>query len=126
LSPFDHNQLFFFGKNHFSETPDVIMPALETLAGMPEGYSALLTGIKERIANEHIKAVLSANAAMVLMYWDIGRSILERQHKEGWGAKVIDRLSHDLKTSFFDMTAFSPRNLRHMRTFADVWPGAAI
>jgi hypothetical protein len=40
--------------------------------------------------------VLSANSAMVLRYWDIGRAILERQQTEGWGAKVIDRLSHDL------------------------------
>jgi predicted nuclease of restriction endonuclease-like (RecB) superfamily len=109
-----------------SAKPDVMMPAPETLTGMPEGYSALLTGIKERIAHERIKAVLSANAAMVLMYWDIGRSILERQHKEGWGAKVIDRLSHDLKTAFPDMTGFSPRNLKYMRTFADAWTDRTI
>ncbi len=104
----------------------VIMPAPDTLGGMPEGYSALLAGIKVRIANERIKAVLSANAVMVLMYWDIGRSILERQHKEGWGTKVIDRLSHDLKTAFPDMTGFSPRNLKYMRTFADAWPDRSI
>lgn len=113
-------------KSRGKSKPGVIMPAPETLVGMPEGYSALLAGIKERIANERIKAVLSANAAMVLMYWDIGRSILERQHKEGWGAKVIDRLSHDLKTAFPDMTGFSPRNLKYMRTFADAWPDRSI
>lgn len=113
-------------KSRGSAKPDVMMPAPDTLAGMPEGYSALLTGLKERIAHERIKAVLSANAAMVLMYWDIGRSILERQHKEGWGAKVIDRLSHDLKSAFPDMTGFSPRNLKYMRTFAEAWPDRAI
>ena len=94
------------------------MPAPDTLAGMPKVTAALLAGLKERIAHERIKAVISANAAMVLMYWDIGQSILERQDKEGWGAKVIDRLSHDLKTAFPDMTGFSPRNLKYMRTFA--------
>jgi len=52
---------------------------------MPEGYSALLTGIKERIGHERIKAVISANAAMVLLYWDIGRSILERPTPSGMG-----------------------------------------
>ena len=109
-----------------SAKPDVMMPVPDTLAGMPEGYPALLADIKERIVHERVKAVLSANAAMVLMYWDIGRAILERQHKEGWGAKVIDRLSHDLKTAFPDMTGFSPRNLKYMRTFADAWPERAI
>jgi len=34
---------------------------------------------------------------------------------------VIDRLSHDLKTAFPDMTGFAPRNLKYMRKFADAW-----
>ncbi len=113
-------------KSRGTAKPDVMMPAPDTLAGMPEGYAAFLAGIKERITHERIKAVLSANAAMVLMYWDIGRSILERQGKEGWGAKVIDRLSHDLKTAFPDMSGFSPRNLKYMRAFAEAWPDRLI
>ena len=92
--------------------PGVMMPAPDTRAGMPEGYAVLLSGIKEIITRERIKAVMSANAAMVLMYWDIGQCILQRQQQEGWGARVIDRLSHDLKTAFPDMTGFSPRNLK--------------
>ena len=69
---------------------------------------------------------MSANVAMVLMYWDIGQSIRQRQQQEGWGTKVIDRLSHDLKTAFPDMTGFSPRNLKYMRKFADAWPDRTI
>lgn len=113
-------------KRRGTAKPDVLMPAPDTLAAMPEGYAALLANIKERITNERIKAVLSANAAMVLMYWDIDRSILDRQHQQGWGAKVIDRLSHDLKIAFPGTTGFSPRNLKYMRTFADAWPDRAI
>lgn len=113
-------------KSRGSAKPDMLMPVPDTLAAMPEGYSRLLAGIKERVAHERIKAVLSANAAMVLLYWDIGRSILECQHQQGWGAKVIDRLSHDLKTAFPATTGFSPRNLKYMRTFADAWPDRAI
>jgi len=64
---------------------------------------------------------LSANKALVMMYWDIGTSILQKQHDEGWGAKVIDRLSHDLKDVFPEMSGFSSRNLKYMRAFADSW-----
>ncbi len=60
------------------------------------------------------------------MYWDIGKQILENQHTEGWGAKVIDRLSHDLKVAFPDMNGFSPRNLKYMRKFAECWPDHSI
>jgi len=62
------------------------------------------------------------NTELVLLYWTIGRDILLRQEKERWGAKVIDRLSADLKRSFPEMKGFSPRNLKYMRTFADAWP----
>ena len=113
-------------KTRGSSKPEVMMPVPASLLEIPAGYAAFFAGLKERIARERIKAVLSANSAMVLMYFDIGRSILERQHKEGWGAKVIDRLSHDLKTAFPDMTGFSPRNLKYMRTFADAWPDRLI
>jgi hypothetical protein len=46
-------------------------------------YSDLLGDIKARIRQAQIKATLSANAEMILMYWDIGQMILERQQREG-------------------------------------------
>jgi predicted nuclease of restriction endonuclease-like (RecB) superfamily len=58
----------------------------------------------------------------VLLYWRIGCDILNRQADQGWGAKVIDRLAHDLRTAFPDMKGFSPRNLKYMRAFAEAWP----
>jgi predicted nuclease of restriction endonuclease-like (RecB) superfamily len=62
------------------------------------------------------------NRELVLLYWQIGRDILARQAEQGWGAKVIDRLAADLRTAFPDMKGFSPRNLKYMRAFAEVWP----
>ena len=60
----------------------------------------------------------------MLLYWQIGRDILARQAEQGWGAKMIDRLAHDLRTAFPDMQGFSPRNLKYMRAFAEAWPDA--
>jgi predicted nuclease of restriction endonuclease-like (RecB) superfamily len=93
---------------------------------LPADYASLLDKLKRRIAEERIRVVLAANAAMVLLYWDIGRAILERQEREGWGAKVIDRLSADLRAAFPDMHGLSPRNLKYMRTFAAAWPDRQI
>ena len=73
-----------------------------------------------------LHVVLAANEALVLLYWDVGRAILDRQDREGWGAKVIDRLSHDLRDAFPDMRGLSPRNLKYMRAFAAAWPDRAI
>jgi hypothetical protein len=63
---------------------------------------------------------------MVLLYWDIGRTVLERQGHESWGAKVIDRLVYDLREAFPDMKGFSPRNLKYMRAFTLAWPNRTI
>ena len=66
------------------------------------------------------------NRELVLFYWHIGIDILQRQAREGGGAKVIDKLAHGLRVAFPDMKGFSPRNLKYMRTFAQAWPDPAI
>lgn len=64
---------------------------------LPDGYPAFLSGLKARIREAQVRAALSVNREMILLYWEIGRDILQRQQGEGWGAKVIERLSADLK-----------------------------
>lgn len=96
------------------------------ILGLPGDYPELLGTIKGRIQHERLSAVIAANSAMVLLYWDIGRMILERQHAYGWGAKIIDRLASDLRDAYPDMKGLSPRNLKYMRAFCAAWPDRAI
>jgi len=63
------------------------------------GYAELLSSLKERIRAAQIKAALSVNRELMLLYWQIGQEILDRQAKENWGTKVIDRLAADLRIS---------------------------
>ena len=95
-------------------------------AVLPGDYAETLSEIKQRIQQERLRVVLAANSAMVLLYWDIGRVILDRQERAGWGAKVIDRLSADLREATPDMQGLSPRNLKYMRAFAATWPDRKI
>ena len=85
-------------------------------------YDTFLHDLKTRIRAARTRAALAVNRELVLLYWQIGRDILERQEREGWGAKVIDRLATDLRAEFPDMKGFSPRNLKYMRKFAEAWP----
>ena len=91
---------------------------------VPKGYASFLADVKARIRSAQVKAALAVNAELVLLYWSLGRDILARQKKEGWGAQVIDRLSADLRAAFPEMHGFSPRNLKYMRAFAAAWPNA--
>jgi predicted nuclease of restriction endonuclease-like (RecB) superfamily len=97
---------------------------LPSLTTPPDGYSDWLTDLKNRIHHAQQRASLAVNRELVLLYWQIGQDILQRQAAQGWGAKVIDRLAHDLRTAFPDMKGFSPRNLKYMRAFAEAWPNS--
>jgi predicted nuclease of restriction endonuclease-like (RecB) superfamily len=92
----------------------------------PADYQELLEGIKTRIRSARLKAALSANQELVCLYWDIGRDILKRQRREGWGAAVIDRLGRDLTHEFQDMKGFSARNLLYMKQFARAYQRGPI
>ncbi len=92
------------------------------LIQLPDGYTDWLTDVKNRIHKAQQRTTLSVNREMVTLYWQIGHEILARQAKKGWGAKVIERLSMDLRNAFPEMKGFSPRNLKYMRAFAEAWP----
>jgi predicted nuclease of restriction endonuclease-like (RecB) superfamily len=92
----------------------------------PEGYADWLVELKGRIHSAQQRATLAVNRELVTLYWQIGRDILTRQAEQGWGAKVIDRLAHDLRTAFPEMKGFSRANLMYMRAFAEAWPDSAI
>jgi predicted nuclease of restriction endonuclease-like (RecB) superfamily len=92
----------------------------------PAGYADWLAELKMRIQSAQQHAALAVNRELVLLYWQIGQDILQRQAAQGWGAKVIERLAHDLRIAFPDMKGFSRANLMYMRAFADAWPDSAI
>jgi predicted nuclease of restriction endonuclease-like (RecB) superfamily len=93
---------------------------------MPAWYPDLLEQVSQRVESGRVRAVATATTEQIATYWAVGGDILERQREQGWGARVIDRLSADLQQRFPDARGFSPRNLRYMRAFAEAWPDLAI
>jgi predicted nuclease of restriction endonuclease-like (RecB) superfamily len=92
----------------------------------PRGYEELVGQLKDRIRAAQVRAAVAVNRELILLYWSIGRDILDRQRRHGWGAKVVDRLADDLRREFPGVQGFSPRNLKYMRAFAEAWPDEAI
>lgn len=96
------------------------------VAVMPKGYAELLAVLKERIRAAQLRAALSVNHELVTLYWHIGRAIIERQGRQGWGAKVVERIARDLHREFPGMGGLSERNLKYMRAFAEAYPDGSI
>lgn len=93
-----------------------------TQENLPAGYGDFLDRIKSEIRLARFKVSLVANATLLQIYWQIGCWILDQQNRSEWGAKVIEKLSHDLRKEFPDMQGLSARNLKYMRQFAAVYP----
>ncbi len=89
-------------------------------------YQNLLNSLKEKIRHSRLKAAMAVNFELLKIYWDIGNAIITQQKKEGWGAKIIDRLAADLKAEFPDFKGLSIRNLKYMRAFAEAYPDFLI
>ena len=98
----------------------------EVQTGLPAGYADWLAGLKAQIREARLRASLAVNVELVALYWQIGHDILERQSRQGWGAKVVARLAADLRSEFPQMRGLSRANLLYMRAFAEAWPEPEI
>lgn len=86
-------------------------------SSLTKEYTDFLTTIKSRILQARIAAARSINRESASLYWSIGKDIVEKQHKLGWGRSVVERLSCDLRKAFPGSSGYSPDNLWRMRQF---------
>jgi predicted nuclease of restriction endonuclease-like (RecB) superfamily len=84
-----------------------------------KSYITLITELKTQIQTARIKASLAVNRELILLYFKIGKSILEKEIEEGWGTKITERISQDLQKSFPEMKGLSYTNIRYMKRFAE-------
>ena len=76
--------------------------------------------IKKHVQEARVKATLAANKELIKLYWYIGKTIAEKQEKDGWGSSVVERLANDLQNAFPGMGGFSRANIFRMLAFYDV------
>jgi hypothetical protein len=95
--------------------------AVEGVAGTA-AYRDLLDRLKQRIRDSQARAARTLNTELVMLYWSIGRDILDRQQAAGWGDDVVGRIAQDLAADVGSPRGFSRRNMFYMRRFAALWP----
>jgi len=88
-------------------------------------YEALLRDIKARIQSAQTRAALAVNRELVLLYWQMGYAIAEKQRQHGWGDKILDRLATDLRSAFPGVEGFSRRSLYRMKALYKAYPNEA-
>ena len=103
---------------------DEIIKANNTL--LPNGYTQWRKDIEQLIDTAKLHTALNVNVGTLTLYWNIGKSILQKQEQEGWGKQVIEQLSKDLISRYPDDRGYSVRNLRYMKRFASAYPDFPI
>ena len=93
---------------------------------LPNGYEQWRKDIEHLIDTAKLHAALNVNVGTLTLYWNIGKSILQKQEQEGWGKQVIEQLSKDLISHYPDDRGYSVRNLRYMKRFASAYPDFPI
>ncbi len=89
---------------------------------LPEGFHPFVDALKAHIREAQLRATLAVNRSLLALYWNIGRSIVERQEAEGWGARVIDQLADEIQRAFPGVAGFSRANVYRMRAFYTAFP----
>lgn len=82
---------------------------------IPQDYPTFLTELKQRVLAARVRAIRAVNYDLVLLYWDIGQGIVEKQKHAAWGDAVVERLAKDLRRAFPEMSGFSARNVWDMK-----------
>ena len=85
-------------------------------------FSPIVRAIGSDLAQTQVRIASSANADMLFHYWKVGTYILYLQKREGWGGKVVDKLSQAIRAEYPDKKGYSRRNIFYMCQFASAYP----
>lgn len=80
-------------------------------------FNQFVKDIKQKILSSQYEALKAVNKELINLYWDIGKSIVEKQDVLGWGKSVVKSLSKELQKEFVGIKGFSVQNLWNMRQF---------
>lgn len=88
--------------------------------------SFVVKAIGSDLERTQVQLITLANANMLFHYWKVGHYILYLQNKEGWGSKVIDKLSQAIRSQYPEKKGYSRRNIFYMCQFAVAYPLAIL
>ena len=89
-------------------------------------YNELLELVQIKIRQAQQKAVFSINSELLILYWETGKLIAQRQQQEGWGSAIIPRLSRDINNLLPEIKGYSIRNIGRMIAFYREYPDADL
>ena len=93
------------------------MKKAKQLSPVTPEYGPFIRELKERVASARLTAARAVNRELIMLYWDIGRAIVDKQQTLGWGESVVEMVAADLKAAFPGTTGFSPQNVWRMLQF---------
>jgi predicted nuclease of restriction endonuclease-like (RecB) superfamily len=97
------------------------VPVVKKTEVSTANYTKFITSLKAKIRSAQIKATITVNSELIKLYWEIGKEIVEKQSREGWGSKVLEKTAKDLQNEFPGIEGFSRTNLFRMKAFYNAY-----
>lgn len=94
---------------------------MSQLIKIDEEYAEWIQSVGTRFKSMQVKAATKVNQEMLRFYWSLGKDMVEMHAESRWGSKFYDSLSKDLVSAMPDQKSFSPRNLRYMSQFYQMY-----
>jgi len=89
--------------------------SLDPISIISPDYRQFIEELKARVVSARVTAARAITHEAILLYWDIGRGIVEKQKEHGWGDSVVEMIAGDLQRAFPGAKGFSPQNLWRMQ-----------
>lgn len=80
-----------------------------------EDYKAFIEGIKSKVQQAQIRVHVKVCVELHELYWDIAKSLVEKQKQSQWGDGVLENVSSDLTSAFPKIKGFSHTNLKYIK-----------
>jgi len=93
---------------------------------LDKSHIEFIAEIKQQIKSAQYRALQKVNNEQINLYWNIGKTILERQQQFGWGKSIVEILSVELQKEFVGVDGFSARNLWRMRTLVEQYKQSSL
>jgi predicted nuclease of restriction endonuclease-like (RecB) superfamily len=87
----------------------------ETSLSISPDYLQFIEDLKGRVISARVTAARAITHEAILLFWDIGRAIVEKQRIHAWGESVVELVATDLRRAFPESKSFSADNVWRMR-----------
>jgi predicted nuclease of restriction endonuclease-like (RecB) superfamily len=104
-----------------SKPTDIRVSGSKPVVSVSSGMLQEFTGIIRLIKRSQQRALQAVNAALITLYWNVGKYISRRIEASAWGEKTVSTLADYIRENEPELRGFDRRGLYRMKQFYETY-----